>query len=462
MRRGDRRREEDGMSVVSLSRLQFGVTAAFHFLFVPLTLGLSLLVAWMETRYVRTGDEMYLKMAKFWGRLFLVNFALGVVTGITMEFQFGMNWAAYSQYVGDIFGIPLAIEATVAFFLESTFIGLWAFGWGRVSKRVHLLAIWIVAGAATLSAFWILLANGWMQMPVGYVLRNGRAEMADFGAVLTNSFGWVTFAHTTVAGYVLGAMFVMGVSAYHLLRRRNVPLFRASFRMAAAFGLVSSLLVAAIGDRSGALVAEHQPAKLAALESFWETGPNAPFALFLWPDSKNEKNAFEFLSIPGGLSLMAFHRAGAEVKGLKAFPPGERPPILPVFLGFRIMVGLGAVFIGLTFLGWLKGRRGRLETSPGFLRIVQWSIPLPYVAIHLGWLVTEVGRQPWIVYGVMKTAEGVSPSLRPGHVAVSLAAFTLIYGLLAAVDIYLLAKYSRKSPDDIEPAAGDRPRAAES
>jgi cytochrome d ubiquinol oxidase subunit I len=449
------------MSVLSLSRLQFGMTAAFHFLFVPLTLGLSLLVAWMETRFVRTGDEMYLRMAKFWGRLFILNFALGVVTGITMEFQFGMNWASYSQYVGDIFGIPLAIEATAAFFLESTFIGLWVFGWGKVSKRVHLLAIWIVAGAATLSAFWILLANGWMQMPVGYVLRNGRAELADFGAVLTNSYGWVTFAHTTVAGYVLAALFVMGVSAFHLLRRNDVPLFRASFRMAAAFGLVSSLLVAAVGDRSGVLVAEHQPAKLAALESFWETRTNAPFTLFLWPDPKNEKNAFEFLSIPGGLSLMAFHRADAEVKGLKAFPPGERPPILPVYLGFRIMVGLGAVFIILTFLGWWKARRGRLESSPTYLKIIKWSIPLPYFAILFGWVVTEVGRQPWIVYGVMKTSEGVSRSLRPGQVAASLIAFTLVYGLLAAVDIYLLARYSRKSPEDSGPAANRETRAAE-
>jgi cytochrome d ubiquinol oxidase subunit I len=449
------------MSVISLSRLQFAVTIAFHFIFVPLTLGLSILVAWMETRYVRTGDEMYLKMARFWGRLFVLNFALGVVTGITMEFQFGMNWAAYSRYVGDIFGIPLAIEATAAFFLESTFIGLWVFGWGKVSKRVHLLAIWIIAVSSSLSAFWILLANGWMQMPVGYVLRNGRAELADLGAVLTNSFGWVTFAHTTVAGYVLGALFVMGISAYHLLRRRDVRFFKASFRLAAVFGLVTSVAVALIGDRSGALVAEHQPAKLAALESFWETRPNAPFALFLWPEPKNEKNAFEFLSIPGGLSLMAFHRASAEVKGLKAFPPDARPPILPVFLAFRIMVGLGAVFIVLTFLGWRLGRRDRLESHPLFLKITLYGIPLPYIAVQLGWIVTEVGRQPWIVYGVMRTSEGVSGSLRPGHVACSLIAFTLIYGLLAALDVYLLAKYSRKSPEDAAPEGGLKTRGAE-
>jgi cytochrome bd ubiquinol oxidase subunit I len=449
------------MGVLVLSRLQFGVTAAFHFLFVPLTLGLSLLVAWMETRYVRTGDELYLRMARFWGRLFLINFALGVVTGITLEFQFGMNWAAYSRYVGDVFGIPLAIEAIAAFFLESVFIGLWAFGWGRVSKKVHLLAIWLVAISSTLSAFWILLANGWMQRPVGFILRNGRAELSDLGAFLTNYFGWVTFIHTTLSGYTLAALFLMGVSAYHLLRRRHGPFFRASFRMAAVFGLVCSLLLAAVGDQSGMQVAKHQPAKLAAMESFWKTSPNAPFTVFLWPDAKDEKNAFELLAIPGGLSLMSFHAADAPVRGLKEFSPEERPPVLPVFLGFRIMVGLGFLFIVLTFLGWRKARRGRLESSRVYLRILLYGIPLPYIAIQSGWVVTEVGRQPWIVYGVMKTAAGVSASLRPGHVIASLVGFMTIYGLLAAVDIYLLAKYSRGNPEEARPGPAPEVRKAE-
>ena len=408
------------MSVLALSRLQFGLTAAFHFIFVPLTLGLSILVAWMETRYVRTGDELYLRMAKFWGRLFIINFALGVVTGITLEFQFGMNWAEYSRYVGDIFGVPLAIEAIAAFFLESVFIGLWAFGWEKVTKRVHLLAIWLVAIASTLSAFWILMANGWMQRPVGFVLRNGRAELSDLGAFVTNPVGWAAFVHTTLSGYVLGAVFVMGVSAYHLLKGSHVAFFRTSFRMAAAFGLVSSVLVAAAGDRSGVLVARYQPAKLAAMESFWETKSNAPFTIFLWPDAGNERNHFEVLAIPGGLSLMAFHEADAEVKGLKAFPPPDRPPVLPVFLGFRIMVGLGLLFIILTFLGWRKSRRGRLESSRAYLKILLYGIPLPYIAIYAGWIVTEVGRQPWIVHGVMRTSEGVSGSIQPGHVITSL------------------------------------------
>ncbi len=448
------------MSVLALSRLQFGLTAAFHFIFVPLTLGLSILVAWMETRYVRTGDELYLRMAKFWGRLFIINFALGVVTGITLEFQFGMNWAEYSRYVGDIFGVPLAIEAIAAFFLESVFIGLWAFGWEKVTKRVHLLAIWLVAIASTLSAFWILMANGWMQRPVGFVLRNGRAELSDLGSFVTNPVGWAAFVHTTLSGYVLGAVFVMGVSAYHLLKGSHVPFFRTSFRMAAAFGLVSSVLVAAAGDRSGALVARYQPAKLAAMESFWETKSPAPFTIFLWPDAGNEKNHFEVLAIPGGLSLMAFHEADAEVKGLKAFPPPDRPPVLPVFLGFRIMVGLGLLFIILTFLGWRKSRGGRLESSRAYLKILLYGIPLPYIAIYSGWIVTEVGRQPWIVHGVMRTSEGVSGSIQPGHVITSLVGMTIFYGLLAAVDIYLLARYSRANPEEAPPAAAARVREA--
>jgi cytochrome bd ubiquinol oxidase subunit I len=436
------------MDVLSLSRLQFAVTAAFHFIFVPLTLGLSILVAFMETRYLRTNDPMDLKMTKFWGRLFLINFALGVVTGITMEFQFGMNWAEYSRYVGDIFGAPLAIEATAAFFLESTFIGLWVFGWNKVSKKVHALSIWLVAFATNLSALWILLANGWMQRPVGYALRNGRAEMTDFGALVTNSFGWVTFGHTVLSGYVLAAFFVMGVSAHHLLRRNEVPLFRFSFRMAAVFGLVSAVLVAAVGDLSGLQVARFQPSKLAAMESFWETRSGAPFTLISWPDAGNEKNRIDLLPIPKGLSLMAYHRRDAEVKGLTAFPREERPPVWPVFLSFRLMVGLGLLFIFLAVVGLVKALRGRLETSPRFLRLMLLVIPLPYIAIQVGWLVTEIGRQPWIVYGLMKTSAGVSASLLRSQVVVSLIGFTLVYGLLAVADIYLLVKYSKRGPDD--------------
>src|SRR5512139_2004440 len=259
------------MDVVTLSRWQFAITCMFHFIFVPLTLGLSIMTAWMETKYVTTGNELYKEMARFWGKLFLINFAVGVVTGITLEFQFGMNWAEYSRYVGDIFGAPLAIEATVAFFLESTFIGLWIFGWNRLPKKVHALSIWLVAIATNLSALWILLANGWMQKPVGYVLRNGRAEMVDFMALVTNSYGWSKFFHTVFSGYVVAAFFVMGVSAYHLLRKSEVRLFKTSFRSAATLGLIASILVFVTGDFHAVEVAKVQPTKFAAMEAVWDT-----------------------------------------------------------------------------------------------------------------------------------------------------------------------------------------------
>jgi cytochrome d ubiquinol oxidase subunit I len=274
------------MDTLALSRLQFAVTAMFHFLFVPLTLGLGWLTAWFETRYALTGDEGYLKMTRFWGKLFLINFALGVVTGLTMEFQFGMNWAEYSKYVGDIFGAPLAIEATVAFFLESTFIGVWVFGWERLSRRAHAAAMWIVAFATNMSALWILLANGWMQRPVGYILRNNRAEMVDFWALVTNPYGWLEFFHTVFAGWVIAGFFVMGVSAWHLLRKNQEDLFRKSFGAGAVFALASSLLVFVVGDMSGVNAAKHQPAKFAAMESVWETRSAAPRSLICcrcWP-----------------------------------------------------------------------------------------------------------------------------------------------------------------------------------
>lgn len=442
------------MDALMLSRVQFAVTAGFHFIFVPLTLGLSILVAWMETRYVRSGDVMYLGMARFWGRLFLINFALGVVTGITLEFQFGMNWAEYSRYVGDIFGAPLAIEATVAFFLESTFIGLWVFGWERVSKKVHALSIWLVAVATNLSALWILLANGWMQHPVGYVLREGRAEMVDFAALLTNPYGLLKFFHTLFSGYVVAAFFVMGVSAYHLLRNKYTGFFRASFRMAALFGLVSSILVFLVGDFHASEVAKTQPAKFAAMESQWETQRGAPYAFLLVPDVKNETNAVNALRVPGMLSFLAFHDSGAVVQGLRDFPPKDRPPVMPTFLSFRGMLALGMLFMLLSLLGFIISRRDRLEANPLFLRVMLYSIPLPYVATQLGWIVAEVGRQPWIVYGVLRTSDAVSKSVTASQVALSLAGFTVVYGLLAVLDIYLLVRYSMRGPGADIPAAG--------
>jgi cytochrome bd ubiquinol oxidase subunit I len=447
------------MDVVMLSRLQFAVTAMFHFIFVPLTLGLSFLVAYMETRYVRTGDEMYLRMTKFWGKLFLINFILGIVTGITLEFQFGMNWAEYSKYVGDIFGSLLAIEATVAFFLESTFIGIWMFGWNKVSKKMHAASIWIVAIAANTSALWILLANGWMQNPVGYVINNGRAEMVDFIALITNPYGVMKFLHTVLSGYVVAAFFVMGISAYHILRKSELKLFKTSFKMAATFGLLSALLVFATGDHHTVQVVTTQPAKFAAMESVWETGKSVPYHLLAVPDEKNERNRVEALGIPKLMSLLSHHDADAEVRGLKEFPKELRPPVMLTFLSFRSMAALGMLFLLLSAMAWLLSRKDRLESWPKFLRIMLYVLPLPYIACQLGWIVAEVGRQPWIVYGVLKTSDAVSTAVSAGQVWMSLAGFTLLYGFLAVVDLYLIVKYAKLGPEtdpNAKPAAGSR------
>jgi cytochrome d ubiquinol oxidase subunit I len=435
------------MDVVALSRLQFALTSMFHWIFVPLTLGLSIMTAYMETRYVMSGDEMYLKMAKFWGKLFLINFALGVVTGITMEFQFGMNWAEYSKYVGDIFGAPLAIEATMAFFLESVFIGVWIFGWDKISKKAHAVSIWLVAIATNLSALWILLANGWMQNPVGYVLRNDRAEMVDFGALLTNPYGWLKFGHTLTSGYVVAAFFVMGVSAYHILKKNQAEFFRRSFRIAAAFGLASTLAVAVIGDFHAAEVARTQPTKFAAMEALWDTQKNVGYNLFIIPDTEKECNVLEGPCVPNLLSYLAFHTADAEIKGLKAFPKEERPPVLPTFLSFRVMVALGFAMLLMTIMAVIYAKRGTLEIHPLFLKIMMFAIPLPYIAGQLGWIVAEVGRQPWIVYGVLKTTHAVSQSISTPQVFASLLGFTLLYGGLGVTDIYLLSKFAKKGPD---------------
>ncbi len=434
------------MDVLLLSRLQFAAATFFHFLFVPLTLGLSVLIAIMETIYVKTGDEDYLRAAKFWGKIFLVNFAVGVVTGITLEFQFGTNWARYSRYVGDIFGSLLAIEATLAFFLESTFLAVWAFGWKRLSPKAHAACIWLVALASNLSALWILIANAWMQHPVGYVLRNGRAELDSFLAVVTQPFAWQIFFHTVSGAYILAGFVVMGISAYHLLRKQHIEFFTKSFRMGLAMALLFSVAELAQGHIHASEVAKIQPAKLAAMEALWDTQKEAPQTLFLIPDEKNERNLMEFGKIPGMLSMLAYHSPEAEVKGLKAFPKEDRPPVMLTFAAFRVMVGLGVLFVVLTIIGFF--RRNKLLESPGYLKVMLWSIPLPYIALQAGWIVTEVGRQPWIVYNVMRTKDAVSP-IAVSQVGISFAAFIIVYGILGLVAFYLVRKFAIQGPEPV-------------
>jgi cytochrome d ubiquinol oxidase subunit I len=416
----------------------------FHFIFVPLTLGLSILVAVMETKYVRTGDEMYKRMTKFWGKLFVINFVLGVVTGITLEFQFGTNWSRYSEYVGDIFGSLLAIEATVAFFLESTFLGAWIFGWNVLSPKMHALCIWLVAIASNVSALWILIANAFMQHPVGYVIRNGRAELENFFTVIFNPFAWQQYVHTLSGAFTLAGFFIMGVSAYHLLKKQHIDFFTRSFKMGMVFALVFSVLVAVQGHHHAQEVTRIQPAKLAAMESLWETHEDgAPMYLLVVPDEKNEKNAIELFGIPGALSFLAHNSFSAPVQGLKDWPAEERPPVMLTFLSFRTMVGIGTLLPILCI--WAFLRRNKLTETPRLLKAMLFAIPLPYIAIEAGWVVAEVGRQPWIVYGLMKTSEAVSPIVT-SQVAFSLVALTLLYALLGAVDIYLLFKFAKKGP----------------
>ena len=403
------------MDPLFLSRLQFAVATMFHFLFVPLTLGLSIMVAIMETRYARSGDERYLRMTRFWGKLFLINFALGIVTGITLEFQFGTNWSRYSAFVGDVFGSLLAIEATVAFFLESTLIGVWIFGWKKLSRKAHAAVMWLIAGASTLSAVWILIANSWMQHPVGYVIRNGRAELESFSAVVFQWWAVLTFVHTVSAAYILSAFFVMGISAYHLLKKQHIDFFTRSFRIALGMGLIFSLLQVVQGHLHGADLSEKQPTKLAAMEAHWETSTQAPIYMFAIPDEKNERNLVEILPIPGLLSLLAKHDPNAEVKGLKAFPPADRPPVLINFIAFKLMV---------------------------------LSIPLPYIAAEAGWVLAEVGRQPWIVYGLMRTSDAASP-VAGSQVLMSLVAFIVVYGLLGCLGFYLMARHAMKGPEPV-------------
>ncbi len=431
------------MDALLLSRLQFAAATYFHFLFVPLTLGLSILIAVMETRYVRSGDEEYRNMAKFWGKIFLINFAVGVVTGITLEFQFGTNWSRYSRYVGDIFGSLLAIEATAAFFLESTFIAVWALTWNRLSAKAHAVTIWLVAFASNLSAVWILTANAWMQHPVGYTIRGGRAELTDFFAVVTQPFAWHTIVHTLSGAYILSGMFVMGVSAYHLLRRQHVSFFSRSFRMGTVMALIFSIVAVVHGHVQGSEVAKAQPTKLAAMESLWETKQRAPQHLLVIPDEKGERNRLELGAMPGVLSLLAYHDVNATVKGLKDFPKEDRPPVTITFLAFRIMIGLGFLFPLLAL--WAFWKRNRLLESPRLLKVMLYAIPLPYIASQAGWTVTEVGRQPWVVYGVMRTTDAVAP-IAPSQVAVSLTAFVVVYSLLGLAAFYLMARYAKQGP----------------
>ena len=448
------------MSVLTLSQLQFGITTVYHFFFVPLTLGLSVLVAIMESLYVRTGDEGYRAMTRFWGKLFLINFAMGVVTGIVEEFQFGMNWATYSRFVGDIFGAPLAIEALLAFFLESTFLGVWIFGWDRLSKGLHLATIWLVAIGSNLSALWILIANSFMQHPVGYTIENGRAVLTDFGAVVFNSNIFTQFPHTVLAGFSTGAAMVLGVSAYHLIRKNQVEVFKRSFQIAAIFGAISVALLILVGHSQAQEMVRTQPMKMASAEALWDTQNPASFSLITIGDLTGRHEVFA-IRIPYVLSLLAYDQLSGQVQGInnlqavyvQKYGPGDYVPIIPViYWSFRLMVGAGFLMLAQAVFALVLTMRGKVLAGP--VKILKWfpyAIVLPYLANSTGWLMTEMGRQPWVVFGLMKTADGVSPSLTPAEVWITLIGFTLVYGILMVADGYLLFKAARAGVEP-EPA----------
>ncbi|ODA40792.1 cytochrome ubiquinol oxidase subunit I [Desulfosporosinus sp. BG] len=444
------------MTELILSRLQFAVVSSYHFLFVPLTLGLSVLVAMMETWYVRTGNETYKKMTKFWGKLFLINFAMGVVTGLVQEFLFGMNWSEYSRFVGDIFGAPLAVEALVAFFIESTFLGLWVFGWDKLPQKVHALSIWLVAIASNVSALWILIANSFMQEPVGYVLRNGRAEMTDFWALITNPHVYYQFPHVVLSGFVTAAFFVMGISAYHMLKKNHLDVFRRSFHMAVIFGLISAVGVAGIGHLQAMHLVQTQPMKMSAAEAHWETENPAGLLLYASIDQQGHENNAE-LKIPGLLSFLSYNRFTGEVKGInelqasavEKFGPGNYiPPVTSLFWSFRIMLIAGLWLVLIPLLGLYFYKKRSLDKKSWFLKVLLWTIPVPYIANTSGWFMAEVGRQPWIVYGLQKSEAGLSTSVSATSILITLVGFTLIYGILAVADVYLLLKFIKKGPED--------------
>jgi cytochrome d ubiquinol oxidase subunit I len=444
------------MDPLLLSRIQFAVTTIYHFFLVPLTLGLSILVAIFESRYVATGNEIYKRLTKFWGKIFLINFAAGVVTGIVQEFHFGMNWSGYARFMGDIFGAPLAIEALLAFYLESTFIGLWVFGWDKLSKKVHLAAAWLVAIGSNISAFWILTANSFMQNPVGYAIENGRAVMTDFFALVTNPNLPYQFLHVLGAGITTAGFIVLGFSAWHLLRKGgNEEFFQKAFRWAAAYALIGAVMVAGVGDAHGKYLARTQPMKICAAEAIWENEQPADFILIAAINQTSHENTFE-IRIPKALSFLLYSNFTGGINGLQywqaeavaKYGPGNYiPPVALSFWSFRFMVGFGMLMVLLAFLALIQPKVKFLQKGSLLMKVLIPAMGLPYLASTFGWILTESARQPWIVYGLQKVQDAVSPNVTTGNVLFSLILFTLVLGALVAVTGWLMYRSGTSEPD---------------
>ena len=462
------------MSSLDLARWQFGITTVYHFLFVPLTIGLAPMVAIMQTVWHRTGNPVWLRLTRFFGKLLLINFALGVVTGIVQEFQFGMNWSSYSRFVGDVFGAPLAMEGLAAFFLESTFLGLWIFGWDRLPKRIHLATIWLLAVGVNLSAYFILAANSFMQHPVGvrFNPESGRAELDSIWTMLTNVTALATFPHVIAGAWLVAGGFVLAVSAWHLARRADrtdtVATFRPAFRFALGSVLVAGLAVVVSGHWQGQIMVDQQPMKMAAAEALCDTEDGAGLSLFAVGSINASCDEVKSITIPGLLSFMSENDPNATVKGVndvqqamvERYGPGDYVPNLPVtYWSFRLMIGLGLLTVGLALVGLWLTRRGRVPGKGWYSKLAVLLVVAPFAANSFGWIFTEMGRQPWVVVPNptgsdavrMLTADGVSPSVSATNVAISLLTFTLVYAALAAVEFTLLIRYAKAGPPE-EPA----------
>ena len=453
------------MDPLALARWQFGITTVYHFFFVPLTIGMAFFIAIIETAWVRTHNPVYLRAVKFWGKLFLINFAIGVVTGIVQEFQFGMNWSSYSRFVGDVFGAPLAMEALLAFFLESTFLGLWIFGWDKLSAKLHVTCMWLVSIGTMLSAFFIIAANSFMQNPVGITvnedrLEGARAEMNDIWAVLTQPLNLAAYSHVLAASLLSGAALLAGVSSYFLMKRREVSVFRPSVRIGLVGMLIGSLAVLVTGDMLAKVMTEVQPMKMASAEALYDTTSSASFSLVTIGTLDGSSEVWS-LRVPGVLSFMATGSFDGTVEGINnvqaqfenQYGPGDYRPNIPlVYWMFRLMMGAGFIMILVSIVGLWLTRKGRLPESKWVWRLAMISIAGPVVANTTGWIFTEMGRQPWTVVGLFKTADSVSPAVSGGAVLTSLVIFTVLYGLLAVIEVGLMVKYVKIGPPTEEEA----------
>jgi len=442
------------MTSIDLARVQFAFTSINHFFFVPITIGLAFLTALLQTAWYRSGRADYLRLTRFFGALLVINVAIGVVTGIVQEFEFGMNWGAYSRLVGNVFGAPLAMEGLAAFFLESVFLGLWLFGWDKLPRRVHLLTIWAVSFGSALSAAFIMAANSWMQHPVGYVMVNGKPQLNDIWALLTNPvFVW-GYAKVLFVSLVTGAMIMLAVSAWHLRHRGEPEVFTRSARIALIVLVPAMLFTLLVGDELGVIEGKYQPMKIAAAEAQWTTCQPCSFSLFQIGGGNNDQTPTQIIEIPHLLSLLATNHWNGQVVGMnelqsqytKQYGPGNYVPnVFIQYWSMRVMAYLGALVLLISLWGLWLIRRKKLETSRIFLWVAIWSTVLPFAMNTAGWLLTESGRQPWIVQGIMLTKNGISPTVSVTWLWISLIAFILLYGTLGTVNLILMLRYSRRS-----------------